>query len=150
VNSEITSETSSLTYTLCRTPWKGDQPITKTLPTQDNIYTTECASTSIRREGFEPMIRVFEQCKTVRTLAPHRLGPGSRPGIMWGLWWTKGHWSRFSPSISVPPANHSTNFSITIITRGWHIRSLVAAVPSRPNWTPPPTTPIKKKYSTTQ
>jgi hypothetical protein len=38
---------------------------------------------------------------------------------MWGLWWTKRHWGRFSPSISVSPANHHcTNFSIIIITRG--------------------------------
>jgi hypothetical protein len=43
---------------------------------------------------------------------------------MWGLWWTKRHWGRFSPSIWVSPANHhSTNFSIIIITnRGWHNR----------------------------
>jgi hypothetical protein len=39
---------------------------------------------------------------------------------MWGLCWTKRHWGRFSPSTSVSPANHSTNFSIIIITRGWH------------------------------
>jgi hypothetical protein len=39
---------------------------------------------------------------------------------MWGLWWTKQHWGRFSPSASVSPANQdSTNFSISIITRGW-------------------------------
>jgi hypothetical protein len=38
---------------------------------------------------------------------------------MWGFWWTKRHWGRFSPSTSVSPANHhSTNFSIIIITRG--------------------------------
>jgi hypothetical protein len=29
---------------------------------------------------------------------------------------------RFSPSTSVSPANHSTNFSIIIITHGWHNR----------------------------
>jgi hypothetical protein len=33
----------------------------------------------------------------------------------------KRQWDRFSPSTSVYPANHhSTNFSIIIITRGWH------------------------------
>jgi hypothetical protein len=31
--------------------------------------------------------------------------------------WTKRHWGRFSPSTSVSPANHSTDFSIIIITR---------------------------------
>jgi hypothetical protein len=40
---------------------------------------------------------------------------------MWDLWWTERHWGTFSPSNSVSPANHhSTNFSIIIITRGWH------------------------------
>jgi hypothetical protein len=44
---------------------------------------------------------------------------------MWGLWWTKWHWGRFSPSASVSPANHlSTNFSIIIITQGWHNRPI--------------------------
>jgi hypothetical protein len=44
---------------------------------------------------------------------------------MWGLWWTKRHWGRFSPSTSVSPANHhSTNFSIIITTRSWHNRSI--------------------------
>jgi hypothetical protein len=46
----------------------------------------------------------------------NRGGPGSRTGSMWGLWWTKRHWSRFSPSTLVSPANHSTDFSIIIIT----------------------------------
>jgi hypothetical protein len=43
---------------------------------------------------------------------------------MWGLWWTKPHWDMFSPSTSVSPANHSTNFTIIIITRGWHNRPI--------------------------
>jgi hypothetical protein len=34
----------------------------------------------------------------------------------WALWWTKRHWGRFFPSTSVSLANHSTNFSINIIT----------------------------------
>jgi hypothetical protein len=33
-------------------------------------------------------------------------------------------WGRFSSSISVSPANHSTNFSIIIITRGCHNRPI--------------------------
>jgi hypothetical protein len=49
------------------------------------------------------------------------------------LWWTKRYWVRFSPSTSVSPANNPTNFSIIIISRGWHNRPLVAAVPSGPN-----------------
>jgi hypothetical protein len=44
---------------------------------------------------------------------------------MWGLWWTKRHRGRFSPSTSVSLANHSTNFSIIIIiTRGWQNRPI--------------------------
>jgi hypothetical protein len=41
---------------------------------------------------------------------------------MWGLWWTKRQWGRFSPSTSVSHAKHSTNFFIIIINRGWHSR----------------------------
>jgi hypothetical protein len=43
---------------------------------------------------------------------------------MWGLWWAKRHWGRFSPTTSVSPANHSTNVSIIIITQGWHNRPI--------------------------
>jgi hypothetical protein len=44
---------------------------------------------------------------------------------IWGLWLAKRHWGRFSPSTSVSPANHhSSNFSIIIITRGWHNRPI--------------------------
>jgi hypothetical protein len=75
-------------------------------------------------------------------LASHRGGPGSSTGSMWGLWWTKRHWGRFSPSTSVSPANHFTDFSIIIITRGWHNRPLVAAVSSRP-WFHPPICKLK-------
>jgi hypothetical protein len=56
------------------------------------------------------------------TLASHRGGPGSSPGSMWGFRWTKWHWGRFSPSTLVSSANHSIDFSIIIITRGWHNR----------------------------
>jgi hypothetical protein len=60
---------------------------------------------------------------------------------MWGLWWTKRHWGRFSPSTSVSPANHSTDLSIIIITRGWHNRPLSGR---SVEWTliPPPTMQI--------
>jgi hypothetical protein len=78
--------------------------------------------------------------------------PPWRPGFAYGqhvgLWWTKRHWGRFSPSNSVSPANHSTDFSIIIITRGWHIRPLSGR---SVEWTliPPPTMQIKKKVKIT-
>jgi hypothetical protein len=63
---------------------------------------------------------------------------------MWGLWWTKGHWGRFSPSTSVSLADHhSTNFFIIIITIGL----LVAALPRGPNWTPPSLYQLKNTSS---
>jgi hypothetical protein len=65
---------------------------------------------------------------------------------MWGLWWTKRHWGRFSPSTSVYPANHSIKFSIIIITRSGHSRPIGGR---SAEWTQldstPPTIPIKKK-----
>jgi hypothetical protein len=47
---------------------------------------------------------------------------------MWGLWWTRLHWGRFSSSTSVSPANHSTDFSIIIITRGWYNRPIIGRI----------------------
>jgi hypothetical protein len=64
---------------------------------------------------------------------------------MWGLWWTKWHWDRFSPSTSVSPAIHSTNFSIIIFTGGWHSRPIGGRSAGWTQWTPSPTIPIRKK-----
>jgi hypothetical protein len=70
--------------------------------------------------------RLLRPCRNSsnQTLASHRGGSSSRQGSMWGLWWTKRHCGGFSPSTSVSPANHSTSFSIIIITRGWHNRPI--------------------------
>jgi hypothetical protein len=57
---------------------------------------------------------------------------------MFGLWWTKRHWGRFFPSTSVSSADHSTNFSIIIITRCWHNRYIVG---SSAQWTQLDSTP---------
>jgi hypothetical protein len=83
-----------------------------------------------------------------QSLASHRGGPGSHPGSMWGLWWTKRHWGRFSPSTSVSPAINPP-ISPSLDSSGAGTISLwVAAVPSGPNWTPPPPTrPIKNNNS---
>jgi hypothetical protein len=62
----------------------------------------------------------------------------------WDLWWTKWRWGRFSPSISVSPANlHSIIVSIIIITRGKHNRPFSGR---RAEWTQfyPSTMGIKK------
>jgi hypothetical protein len=62
---------------------------------------------------------------------------------MWDLWWTKWRWARFSPRTLVSPANiHSICFSTIFftITRGWHNRPGVAAVPIASQ------TRIKKKF----
>jgi hypothetical protein len=68
-----------------------------------------------------------------RSLASHRGGPGSIPGLVkWDLWWIKWRWDGFSPSTSVSPANlHSTKFTI-IITRGRYNRPISGR---RAEWT---------------
>jgi hypothetical protein len=41
----------------------------------------------------------------------HRGGRVRAQVDMWDLWWTKWHWDKIYPSISVSPANsHSTNY----------------------------------------
>jgi hypothetical protein len=64
---------------------------------------------------------------------------------MWGLWWTKRHWGRFSPITSASPANHhSANFSIIIITRGWHNRPISGR---NAEWTQLDSTPHYTNYN---
>jgi hypothetical protein len=64
---------------------------------------------------------------------------------MWGLWWTKQHWGRFSPSTSVSPANHhSTNFSIIIIPGVGTIGLLVPQCRVDPIGLQPPIYEFKK------
>jgi hypothetical protein len=94
------------------------------------------------------VVRSSETAETVyhttRRLVPEDGALHSNCSV--GVWWTKRHWGRFSPSTSVSPANHSTNFSIIIITRGWRNRPLSGR---SVEWTliPPPTTQIKKNCS---
>jgi hypothetical protein len=51
--------------TVGRTPWTGDQPITRSLPTQTQ---NRRRYTSMSWVGFEPTSPLFERAKTVRVL----------------------------------------------------------------------------------
>jgi hypothetical protein len=55
--------------TVNRTPWTGDQPVTRPLPTDRTTQTqNKCRQTSMSWEGFEPMNPVFKWAKTVHAL----------------------------------------------------------------------------------
>jgi hypothetical protein len=51
--------------TIGRTPWMGDQPAARLLPTQTQNKRTQ---TSMSCVGFEPTIPAFERAKTVHAL----------------------------------------------------------------------------------
>jgi hypothetical protein len=54
-----------------RTPWTGDQPVARTLPTHRITQTqNKCTQTSIPGMGFEPTTLVFERSKTVHAFRP--------------------------------------------------------------------------------
>jgi hypothetical protein len=56
-------------YTVGRTPWTGDQPVTRPLATHRTTQTwNKSTQTSMPRVGFEPPIPVFERAKTVHAL----------------------------------------------------------------------------------
>jgi hypothetical protein len=56
-------------YTVVRTPWTGDQPIARPLPTHITTQTqNKCTQTFMPRAGFEPTIAVFDRVKTVHAL----------------------------------------------------------------------------------
>jgi hypothetical protein len=64
---------------------------------------------------------------------------------MWGFWWTKWHWGRFSPNAPVSPANESTDWFAPIMVHTDHypssgtgiIGEIVADVPGGSNLTLP-------------
>jgi hypothetical protein len=87
----------------------------------------------------QPTARLRPCCSS-RGFPPR--SPGSSPGqVIWDLWWTKRHWSRFSPSTSVSPAKHSTDCTTLIIIHHpglvQYATSAVDLVPLQPP--PPPT-----------
>jgi hypothetical protein len=56
-------------YTVGRTPWTGDQPVARPLPTHRTTQTqNKRTQTSMPRVRFEPTIPVFERAKTVHPL----------------------------------------------------------------------------------
>jgi hypothetical protein len=57
----------------------------------------------------------------------------------------KAAWGRFSPSTLVSLANHPTNFSIIIITRGWHNGTISGRSAEWTQLDSTPTIPIIKK-----
>jgi hypothetical protein len=53
-------------YKFGRTPWTGDQPVARSLPTHRTAQTqNKRKHTSVPRVGFEPTIPVFERAKAV-------------------------------------------------------------------------------------
>jgi hypothetical protein len=52
-------------FTVGRTPWTGDQPVARPLPTQTQNKRTQI---SMPRVGLEPTIPVFKRTKTVHAL----------------------------------------------------------------------------------
>jgi hypothetical protein len=56
-------------YTVCRTPWTGDQPVKRPLPTHRTTQTqNKRTQTSMPRVGFEPTIPVFKRAKKVHAV----------------------------------------------------------------------------------
>jgi hypothetical protein len=56
-------------YTVSRTPWSGDQLVTRPLPTHKRTQTqNECTRRSMPPVGFKPTILVLERAKTVHAL----------------------------------------------------------------------------------
>jgi hypothetical protein len=57
-----------IVYTVSRTPWTGDQPVARPLPTHRTQGQNKRIQTFMSPVGFEPMTLVFERGKTVHTL----------------------------------------------------------------------------------
>jgi hypothetical protein len=69
-------------YTVGRTPWTGDQPIARPLPTHRTTQTqNKRTQTSMPRVRFEPTIPVFQRAKTVHALGHAATVVGVMPYI---------------------------------------------------------------------
>jgi hypothetical protein len=56
-------------YTVGRTPWTGDQPVVRSIPTHRTIQTqNNRTQTSMPRMGFDSTIPVFVRAETVHAL----------------------------------------------------------------------------------
>jgi hypothetical protein len=56
-------------YSVGRTPWMGDQPVARSLPTHRTTQTqNKCTQTFMQQVGLEPTIPAFERAKTVHAL----------------------------------------------------------------------------------
>jgi hypothetical protein len=56
-------------YAVGRTPWTGDNPVARQLPTHRTTQTQKkCTQTSVPRVGFEPTIPVFKWTKKIHAL----------------------------------------------------------------------------------
>jgi hypothetical protein len=95
-------------YRVGRTPWKGDQPVTRPLPAHRTAQTqNKSTQTSMPRVGLEPAIPVSERTKTVHAV--------DRAATVIGSWrslaenkCTRGkeselHWLTTGPSTSSSP-----------------------------------------------
>jgi hypothetical protein len=68
-------------YTVGRTPWTGDQPVARPLPTH------RINADRVPRVGFEPTIPVFERAKTLR---PHGHCDWQEPNLSISITLSKG------------------------------------------------------------
>jgi hypothetical protein len=55
-------------YTVGRTPWAGDQPVVRPLPTHRTAQTQNRTQISMHRVGLEPTTPVFERAETVHAV----------------------------------------------------------------------------------
>jgi hypothetical protein len=64
-------------YTDGRTPWTGDEPVSRPLPAHRTTQTqNKRTQTTMPQAGFEPTIPVFERAKTVHALDCAATGMG--------------------------------------------------------------------------
>jgi hypothetical protein len=79
-------------YIVGRTPWTGDEPVARPLPTNRTTQTqNKCTQTSMSQMGFEPTTPVLEQVKTVHVLdrAATVIGTLVSIGVKWRIYWRK-------------------------------------------------------------
>jgi hypothetical protein len=120
-------------YTVGRTPWTGDQPVARPLPTHRTTQTqNKRTKTSMPQVGLEPTTPVFERSKTVHALdrAATMTGPGrfTLGEIALGTNCIEGRvypWVRQDRQDDLAPTENGTSAVQPVVNRytDWAIRS---------------------------
>jgi hypothetical protein len=126
--------------TICRTPWKGDEPVARPLPTHRTAQTqNKRTQTSMLPVGFEPTTPVFGRAKTIH--ASDRTATVIGKVWLWFpankllgwqhlTWWMTWRWLFCYLNHPAIPTNHISFVNIILCPSfAWYFQHIINLMP---------------------